>query len=188
MPEAVVVAMDMSFDLLMKDLWNDCKAVSALVLESVHAFSGEVPIVVGYSEKAHILDSTALSGLELDYVYGTNVQHALQVARYSLDDEAEHKRVLFVAQVDPSAHCVTNDYVQFDYPPTEETRTITLKEARYCAAAGIRVDFLLLTPTSPFGEFARILASECGGSVTFLSGSEATGDEIEGFMSRIKLG
>jgi len=73
MPEAVVVAMDMSFELRTQDLWNDCGAATAVVLESVHDFSSEVPILVGYSETAHILDPAALSELEIDYVFGTNI-------------------------------------------------------------------------------------------------------------------
>jgi hypothetical protein len=48
MPGALVVAADMSFELLMKDLWNDCKA-----------------IVVGYSETARLLDPATLADLEL---------------------------------------------------------------------------------------------------------------------------
>ena len=187
MTEAVVVAMDMSFELRMQDLWNDCKAVTAMVLESVHDFSGQVPIVVGYSETAQILNPAALSELELDYVFGTNVQHALQLARIALDEESGRKRVLLVAEVDPSAHCVTNDYAQFTYPPTEETRRITLNVARICAIAGIRVDILLLTPTSPFGELAKSIASECGGSVTFLSGPRPKRGEVQAFISSIDM-
>jgi uncharacterized protein with von Willebrand factor type A (vWA) domain len=185
MPEAVVVAMDMSLGLLMKDLWDDCKALTAMVHESVRSASGEVPILVGYSETAQILDPSTLSELELDYVYGTNVQHALQVARYALDEERGFKRVLLVAEEDASAYCISDDYAQFDYPPTEETRRITLNEARYCATAGIRIDILLLTPTSPFGEFATSIASECDGTVTFLSGQRPRRDEIEAIMSSI---
>jgi uncharacterized protein with von Willebrand factor type A (vWA) domain len=188
MPEAVVVAMDMSFALRMQALWNDCKAVTAMVLESVHDFSGEVPIVVGYSETAQILDPATLSKLELDYVFGTNVQHALQVARYALDEKSGSRRVLLVAEVDASAHGVTNDDVQFTYPPTDETRRVTLNEARLSAMAGIRVDILLLTPTSPFGELAKSIAIECGGSVTFLSGSRPMRGEIQAFMSSVDLG
>jgi uncharacterized protein with von Willebrand factor type A (vWA) domain len=187
-PEEVVVAMDMSFELRMQGLWNDCKAVTAMVLESVHDFSGKVPIVVGYSETAQVLDPAALSELELDYVFGTNVQHALQVARYALDKKHGPKRVLSVSEVDPSAHCVTNGDVQFNFPPTEETRRITLNEARACAMAGIRIDILLLTPTSPFEELAKRIASECGGSVTFLSGPKPRRDEIHAFMSDVDMG
>jgi uncharacterized protein with von Willebrand factor type A (vWA) domain len=188
MPEAVVVAMDMSFGLLMKDIWKDCKAVTTMVIESVHDSLGEIPIVIGYSENAQILDPSTFSELEIDYIYGTNVQHALQVARHALENERGTKRVLFVSEVDPTAHCVANDDVQFNYPPTEETRSHTLNEARACATAGIRVDILLLTPTSSFGEFAKRIASECGGTVTFLSGPRAAMDEIQAFTSRINLG
>jgi uncharacterized protein with von Willebrand factor type A (vWA) domain len=144
-------------------------------------------------ETAQILDPAFLSELELDYIFGTNVQHALQVARDALDGERGRKRVLLVAEVDPSAHCATDDYVQFTYPPTEETRRITLNEAHNCAIhncaiAGIRIDILLLTPTSPFGEFAKSIASECGGSVTLLSRPRPMRNEIQGFMSSIGMG
>ena len=178
----------MSFELRMQGLWNECKAVTAMVLESVHDVSGEVPMVVGYSETAQILDPAALAELELDYVFGTNVQHALQVARNALDEEHGRTRVLLVSEVDPSAHCLTNGDAQFNYPPTEETRRITLNEARACAMAGIRIDILLLTPTSPFEKLAKSIAAECGGSVTFLSGSEPMRHEIQAFVSGVDSG
>ena len=183
-----MVAINMSLDLRMQDFWTDCKAVTTMVVESVRVSSGEEPIVVGYSETAQVLDSAALSELEIDHVYGTNVQHALQVARHALDGAQGSKRVLLVAENDASSHCITNDDVQFDYPPTEETRKITLNEARVCALAGIRIDILLLTPASRFREFAERIASECEGTVSSLSGPQPTIDEVQAFMASTGMG
>jgi uncharacterized protein with von Willebrand factor type A (vWA) domain len=187
MPQAVAIAMDMSFDLLIRQLWSDSKAGTTMVVESLREFSGEMPIVVGYAETAQILDPADFPELEIDYIYGTNVQHALQVARYALDEKHGRKRVLLVAEADPTAHCITNGDVQFDYPPTEETRDITLNEARLCALAGIRIDVLLLTPDSQFRGFADRIASECGGSVRSLSLPLPAKDEVRAIMSSLDM-
>jgi hypothetical protein len=53
--------------------------------------------------------------------------------------------------------------------------------------AGIQIDILLLTPASPFRELAKSIASECGGSVTFLSGPGPKRDEVQAFMSSVGM-
>jgi uncharacterized protein with von Willebrand factor type A (vWA) domain len=187
MGEEVVVAMDMTIHLVLRDLWGECKAATALVIESLRHNVDRPPIVIGYNEFAQALDPATVPELEPDFVFGTNVQGALQMARYSLDEANGQKRVVFIAEADASAYCEADGNIRFEYPPTEENRQITLNEARACSIAGIRIDFLLLTPTAPIDEFARSRAWESGGLVSHLSGTRPLEDDVHTFLSDIGL-
>jgi uncharacterized protein with von Willebrand factor type A (vWA) domain len=187
MSEEVVVAMDMTVDLLMSDLWVKCKAATSLIVETLWLDLGHPPTIIGYSEVAHVLDPAIPPEWEPIVVYGANVQHALQMARYQLDEVTGHKRVIIIANTDASTFSNVDGSTQFDYPPSEECRRVTLNEARACSIARIRVDFLLLTPTAPIGEMASSLASECGGLVFRLSEAESLNGEVHAFLSDIDV-
>ncbi len=173
--------MDMSLDLLMRGLWARCKEVTALAIALLNEDASPSPALIGYSEIAHELEPSEMEALEVDYVYGTNVQHALQLAK-----SYHPQRVLFVADTEPTAHMVDDRDPFFMSPPIPETAERTLGEAQDCSTVGIRLDFLLLRAESEFRGLASELARECQGTVGTLSGSR---DEVEvqDFLSTVGL-
>jgi uncharacterized protein with von Willebrand factor type A (vWA) domain len=184
MDSSTVLAVDLSFDLRMRGLWEVCRQAAVMAADSIRARQGLSPLVIGFNDSARWLDVSDLADLECNAVYGTNVQHALSLARYELDGAGAAKRILLIAEAEPTSHCDAHGESYFDFPPSPETRRITLNEARACAIAGIRVDLLLLTIDSKFRPLAAEIAKECGGSMESLSGPMPTSMQIEEFLSK----
>jgi uncharacterized protein with von Willebrand factor type A (vWA) domain len=187
MSSPTVVAVDISLRLPMQGLWDCCIQTALMTVESIRIRQGLTPLIIGFNESARWLSLSELANLEYESVYGTNVQHALSMARFALDGASGTRRILFVAEIEPSAHCDAGGKVYFDSPPSPETRQTTLNEARACAIAGIRVDFLLLTSDSELGPLAAEVAAECGGSVTALSEAMPMADGIENLLDGIGM-
>lgn len=182
MESETVVAMDMSLDLLMSDVWALCKVVTESALQLIGQASDAPPKLIGYSDTARRIDPTTLAELNIDYVYGTNVQDALRLARSDCP-----QRVLFVADTRPSAHLQGNGDPFFMFPPIAETAERTLDEAQLCFSDGIRLDFLLLRPASDFRALASELAKLGGGSVECLSSSRPSAEEVRDFLAFVGL-
>jgi uncharacterized protein with von Willebrand factor type A (vWA) domain len=141
MDTSTVVAVDVSLRLQMRGLWDACRRAAAIAADSIRTRQGLAPLVVGFNDYARWIDVSDLADLECDAVYGTNVQHALSMARYALDGGRGAERILFVAETEPSSYCDVDGEACFYSPPTHEVKRITLNEARACAIAGIRVEF-----------------------------------------------
>ena len=176
-----MVAMDMSLDLLMRDTWTLCKEAAASTLQLIDQTAVSPPKLIGYSETARLVDPAALAELNVEYVYGTNVQDALRLSRSQCPG-----RVLFVADSEPSAHLQDGGGPFFMFPPIAETAERTLEEAQLCRSEGIRLDFLLLGPASAFRTLASELAAVSGGGVGLLSNTRPPAQEVgtaEGLVS-----
>ncbi len=182
MESETVVAMDMSLDLLMRDTWTLCKEVAASALQFIGQTAGSPPKLIGYSETARVVDPVALAELNVEYVYGTNVQDALRLARSQCS-----QRVLFVADSEPSAHLQDGGGPFFMFPPIAETAERTLDEAQLCRSEGIRLDFLLLRPESEFRALASELAAVSGGGVELLSNTSRPAQEVRDFLTLVNL-
>jgi uncharacterized protein with von Willebrand factor type A (vWA) domain len=182
MESETVVAMDMSLDLLLRDTWTLCKEVVASALQLIGDTAGSSPKLIGYSETARLVDPAALSELNVEYVYGTNVQDALRLARSQCP-----QRVVFVADSEPSAHLQDSGDSFFMFPPIAETAERTLDEAQLCHSEGIRLDFLLLSPASEFRTLASDLAALSGGGVELLSNTSRPAEEVRDFLTLVNL-
>jgi uncharacterized protein with von Willebrand factor type A (vWA) domain len=182
MESETVVAMDMSLDLLMRDTWILCKEVVASALGLIGQAAGSPPKLIGYSETARLVDPATLAELNVEYVYGTNVQDALRLARSQCP-----QRVLFVADSEPSAHLQDSGDPLFTFPPIAETAERILDEAQLCRSEGIRLDFLLLSPASEFRTLASELAMLSGGGIELLSSTGLPAKEVRDFLTLVNL-
>jgi uncharacterized protein with von Willebrand factor type A (vWA) domain len=184
---SIVVALDISMGVAMRGRWDSRNQAAVAVLDAVREECGVEPPVAAYNENAWWLDASELAELDFDYVYGANVQHALEMARGALDGATGHRRILFIADSEPDAYCDTDGSIYFNYPPVREMVSATLSEARYCQLAGVRCDFLLLSEASPFTEFATKIATACGGSVGALSEVRRVNEEVRSFLSQVGI-
>ena len=86
-----------------------------------------------------------------DYVYGTNLQHGLILARKMLAHQQGTKQIILVTDGEPTAHVIPYEGgvgydVYFNYPPMPQTLEVTLAEVLRCTRAGITINTFLLDP------------------------------------------
>jgi uncharacterized protein with von Willebrand factor type A (vWA) domain len=88
--------------------------------------------IVGFSEVAREIRPDEVPTAMWDYVYGTNLQHALALARRMLAHEHGSKQIIVVTDGEPTAHVDDAGEVWFNYPPIPETLRRTMAEVIRC--------------------------------------------------------
>ena len=180
---ATVLLLDLSLSMPMRDNFVPAKKM-ALALHTLIAsrFPRDFLGLVGFSEVARVIEAEDLPTVSWDYVYGTNLQHGLMLARKMLAHEPGTKQVILVTDGEPTAHLVA-DYsglgydVFFNYPPVPETLEVTLAEVMRCTKAGITINTFLLDPDRGLQGFVEQLARINKGR-TFATSSDELGDYV----------
>jgi uncharacterized protein with von Willebrand factor type A (vWA) domain len=120
---ATVLLLDLSLSMPMRDNFVPAKKM-ALALHTLitSRFPRDYLGLVGFSEVARVIEPEDLPTVSWDYVYGTNLQHGLILARKMLAHQPGTKQIILVTDGEPTAHIVPSydgiDYeVYFNYPP-----------------------------------------------------------------------
>ena len=132
------------------------KVVMALSALLQSQFPQDKLHVVGFSDFARVLPVQTLSKVTWnDYVSGTNMHHALMLARDLLSkDHAANKQIMMITDGEPTCY-IENGYSNFSYPPSQRTITETLKEVKRCTQAGITINTFMLETTSYLLKFVE---------------------------------
>jgi len=112
-----------------------------------------------------------------DYVYGTNLQHALLMARRLLAHQHGTKQVIVVTDGEPTAHIQPDGDVFFNYPPVPETLRRTMAEVVRCTRAGITINVFALDLERTQFPFVDQIAAVNGGR-TFYTSPDALGGYV----------
>ena len=112
---------------------------------------------------ARVIEPEDLPTVSWDYVYGTNLQHGLILARKMLAHQQGTKQIILVTDGEPTAHIIPDHGgvgydVYFNYPPVPETLEVTLAEVMRCTRAGITINTFLLDPDRGLQGFVEQLA------------------------------
>ena len=149
---ATVLLLDLSLSMPMRDNFVPAKKM-AMALHSLitSRFPRDYLGLVGFSEVAREIEAEDLPTVSWDYVYGTNLQHGLILARKMLAHQQGTKQIILVTDGEPTAHIVQYDGglgydVEFNYPPRQETLELTLAEVMRCTKADITINTFLLDP------------------------------------------
>lgn len=143
---ATVLLLDMSRSMIYRDCWHAAKRV-ALALHALIA--GQYPRdylgVVGFALYARELPRDALPQVQITpRNYGTNMHHALLLARQLLARQrAANRQVIMVTDGEPTAHLEGTE-AYFDYPTTARTWQLTRKEVLRCSREDIRINTFML--------------------------------------------
>jgi uncharacterized protein with von Willebrand factor type A (vWA) domain len=120
---------------------------------------------------------TDLTAPGFERVYGTNMQHAFNLAGRLL---AQHPRatrqVIMVTDGEPTAHLVGED-VFFSWPPEPDTIRRTLAEAVKLSKAGVTLNVFMLEESPGLIRFMERLAKLTSGRV-FLIRDDQVGDFV----------
>jgi uncharacterized protein with von Willebrand factor type A (vWA) domain len=180
---ATVLLLDLSLSMPMRDNFVPAKKM-ALALHTLitSRFPRDYLGLVGFSEVARVIEPEDLPTVSWDYVYGTNLQHGLILARKMLAHQPGTKQIILVTDGEPTAHIVPSydgiDYeVYFNYPPVPETLEVTLAEVMRCTRANITINTFLLDPDRALWGFVDQL-SRINKGRTFSTSPDELGDYV----------
>jgi uncharacterized protein with von Willebrand factor type A (vWA) domain len=168
---ATVLMLDMSRSMPLRGYFYAAKKV-ALALDSL--IRGSYPRdslhIIGFSDLAREISPAALPHLSVnEYVYGTNMQHGLMLARRLLArDPGENKQIIIVSDGEPTAH-IENGRPVFFYPPLPETFYKTLLEVKRCTRERIVINTFMLESNHHLVQFVNQMTKLNRGRAFFIS-------------------
>jgi uncharacterized protein with von Willebrand factor type A (vWA) domain len=133
--------------------------------------------LVGFGETARELRPEQLPEVSWDYTFGTNMEHALSLARRMLARERGTKQVIMITDGEPTAHILPDGRPYFSYPPSADTIRLTLSQVARCTSEGIRINTFMLDATGYLREFVEKL-TELNRGRAFFTTPETLGDYV----------
>jgi uncharacterized protein with von Willebrand factor type A (vWA) domain len=175
---ATVLLVDLSMSMPMRDNFVPAKKM-AMALQTLITtkFPRDFLGIVGFSEVAREIKPDDLPTAMWDYVYGTNLQHALALARKMLAHQYGTKQIIIVTDGEPTAHIDDAGEVWFNYPPVQETLRRTMAEVIRTTKAGITINTFALDLERTHYPFVEQIARVNGGR-TFYTTPDALGGYV----------
>jgi uncharacterized protein with von Willebrand factor type A (vWA) domain len=168
---STVLMLDMSRSMPLRGYFYAAKKV-ALALDSLirSQYPRDSLHIIGFSDIAREITSADLPHLSVnEYVYGTNMQHGLMLARRMLArDGAANKQVIIVSDGEPTAH-IENGRPVFFYPPLPETFAKTLVEVQRCTREGVVINTFMLESNHQLVQFVDEMTRLNRGRAFFIS-------------------
>ncbi len=175
---STVLMLDLSMSMPMRDNFLPAKKV-AMALQSL--ISSQYPRdylgIIGFGETARVLSPEQLPEVSWDYAYGTNMHHAMALARQLLARQSGTKQIIMITDGEPTAHIMSNGQVFFNYPPVYETVEATLREALRCTRENIRINTFMLDADHGLRSFVEKLTAINRGRA-FFTNNETLGDYV----------
>jgi uncharacterized protein with von Willebrand factor type A (vWA) domain len=156
---STVLLLDMSRSMLLRG----CSTAAKRVAMALHTLiSTKYPrdrlYVVGFAYYARQIAPEAIATLSpYEFEYGTNLQHALIIARGLLGGRSGNKEIVVITDGEPTAH-IANGQVEFAYPPTIRTMQSTLREVGRCTREGIVINTFMLERSRYLSEFVDLMS------------------------------
>jgi uncharacterized protein with von Willebrand factor type A (vWA) domain len=176
---STVLMLDLSLSMPMRDNFLAAKKV-AMALHSLISmqFPRDFLGIVGFSEVARAITPEQLPEVSWDFVYGTNMQHALLLSRQMLARQTGTKQIIMITDGEPTAHFEPGMAAPFfSYPPVQPTIDATLKEVARCTREGIRINTFMLDATPYLRSFIEKLTQMNRGRAFFTT-PETLGDYV----------
>ena len=175
---ATVLMLDLSLSMPMRGNFLPAKKV-AMALHSLIStqFPRDYLGVVTFSEVAREIQPERIPEISWDYVYGTNMQHGLVLARRMLARQTGTRQIIMVTDGEPTAHITDQGYPVFNYPPSQATVDRTLTEVRRCTRDGIRLNVFMLDATPYLTRFIEQVTRMNGGRAFFTT-NQSLGDYL----------
>jgi uncharacterized protein with von Willebrand factor type A (vWA) domain len=157
---STVLLLDMSRSMLLRGCSSAAKRVAMALHTLIHTkYPRDRLYVVGFAYYARQLRPESIPTLSpYEFEYGTNLQHALIIARQLLGRSAGgNKEVVVITDGEPTAH-IDNGQVEFAYPPTLRTVQSTLREVGRCTREGIVINTFMLERSRYLSEFVDLMS------------------------------
>ena len=141
---ATVLLLDVSLSMPMRDNFLSAKKVAMAMHALITSqYPRDYMGLVSFGRVAREVAPERLPEMSWDFEWGTNMQHALLLARKMLAHQTGTKQVIMVTDGEPTAH-IEGGEPYFQYPPSPITIEETLKEVKRCTREGIRINTFML--------------------------------------------
>jgi uncharacterized protein with von Willebrand factor type A (vWA) domain len=157
---STVLLLDMSRSMLLRGCSSAAKKVAMALHTLIHTkYPRDRLFVVGFAYYARQLKPESIPTLSpYEFEYGTNLQHALIIARQLLGrSTGGNKEVVVITDGEPTAH-IEDGQVEFAYPPTLRTVQSTLREVGRCTREGIVINTFMLERSRYLSEFVDLMS------------------------------
>ena len=185
---ATVLCIDLSMSMPMRDNFVPAKKM-AMALQTL--ISTQYPRdylgLVVFSDVAREVSPTELPTVMWDYIYGTNLQHALALSRSMLARQNGSKHISVVTDGEPTAHINRWGEPEFNYPPLPETLRLTMAEVIRCTKANITINTFALDLERTHYPFVEQIAKVNGGRTFYPSHDELGGYVLVDFLKHRRL-
>jgi uncharacterized protein with von Willebrand factor type A (vWA) domain len=164
---SVALCVDLSFSMVSEGRWGPMKQ-TALALSHLVAtrFPQDALQIIGFGRYAMRLSQGELAAVEPDYVQGTNLQHALQLAGRHLRRHSDGDPVvLVVTDGEPTAHLAGDGEAVFSWPPQPATLRATIAEVDLLTRYGASLNLFMLGEDPGLRRFVDAMARRSGGRV-----------------------
>jgi uncharacterized protein with von Willebrand factor type A (vWA) domain len=182
---ATALLLDLSFSMPLRGHFVPAKKM-ALALHALieGRYPHDILYLIGFSDFARKMKPEDLAGSGWERVYGTNMQHAFNLAGRLL---AQHPRatrqVIMVTDGEPTAH-LEGEEVFFSWPPVPRTIQLTLTEALRLSRAGVTVNVFMLEDSPGLIRFMERLAKLTAGRVFLMDDREIGDFIVRDYVSR----
>jgi uncharacterized protein with von Willebrand factor type A (vWA) domain len=179
---ATVLMLDASYSMYRDDRWGPAKKV-AVALQSL--ISSQYPRdylgILLFGHVAWEIKSDELVEAAIPGMQGTNMHHALGLARKMLARQHGNKQIIMITDGEPTAHITPYGEAWFTYFDGYEAQQLTveatLREAVRCAKENIRINTFMLDADVYLRRFVEQMSSLNGGRA-FLTSSDNLGDYL----------
>jgi uncharacterized protein with von Willebrand factor type A (vWA) domain len=176
---AVALLVDMSYSMELRGRWGEAKT-TALALHSLVTmkYPEDDIEIIGFSDYASRMRPQDLVNHDWQAVQGTNLQHALMLARRHLDRHRNAEPVILViTDGEPTAHLAPDGFSDFSWPPSRETVAATLAEVERCSRRGATINVFMMDDEPRLVDFMHEVGRRNGGRV-FLPKAGALGEYV----------
>ena len=175
---ATVLLLDVSLSMPMRDNFLSAKKVAmALHALITTQYPRDYMGLVSFGRVAREVAPERLPEMSWDFEWGTNMQHALLLARQLLARQTGRKQIIMITDGEPTAHIMENGDPFFDYPPDPLTIEMTLREVQRCTKDGIRINTFMLEDNFYLREFVERMMKMNRGRA-FYTTPETLGDYV----------
>lgn len=175
---ATVLLLDVSLSMPMRDNFLPAKKVAmALHALITSQYPRDYFGLVSFGRVAREVTPDRLPEMSWDFEWGTNMQHALLLARKMLAKQTGTKQVIMVTDGEPTAHITPDGYAHFEYPSSPITLEETLKEVMRCTRDGIRINTFMLDESVYLRSFIERMMRINRGRAFFTT-SDTLGDYV----------
>ncbi|HEU0236369.1 MAG TPA: VWA domain-containing protein [Candidatus Limnocylindrales bacterium] len=156
---STVLLVDLSRSMLLRGCFVAAKKVAVALNTLIRMqYPRDHLSVIGFAYYAREIRPETLPELTWHgYEYGTNLQHALLLARRILARQhAANREIVVITDGEPTAH-FEDGQVEFSYPPTRRTIHETLREVQRCTRDGITINTFMLERSRALAEFVALV-------------------------------